>query len=166
MINELVRANPHPNVLNYEGCIVQDGHVSGVVFRKLKVLLIDVVRAKFGSDLARSISNSQYDVKNGDLPPLDNVMTDVRAGLQHLLSLGMVYLDISPRNIMWDDDDESWVLIDLSECYAPGTVFYDEIPGTPRWKDVNAHVVSKKLHEPMLAKLENYIKTGVLPERE
>jgi hypothetical protein len=93
-------------------------------------------------------------------------MRDIRAGVKHLLSIGLVYLDISPRNIMWDEDNENWVLIDLSECYAPGTVFYDEIPGTPRWKDVHAQVADESVLEPMLAKLENYVNTGKLPPRE
>lgn len=155
-ILEMLRQNPHPNICSYLGCEVSpDNYVQGLVFQKLPVTLTKVFR-----DIAwrRAVGEEVR-----PHPPLESVVDDIRAAIQHLRSLGLVYVDVKGSNIMWNDASRRWCLIDFAHCYAPGTQFTNAVPGTPGWWDPDTKVVSETLVESMLKKLETYVLTGERP---
>lgn len=133
------------------------------------------------------LSKSLYDVayifwlnhhrKGGDTPPVlvtddgipfdhDSVMSGVRPALDHLRSLGFVYLDIKTENIMWAWDEARegepktgrWCLIDFGDVYPPGKVF-EHPPGTYGWNSDEGGV-AEDLLEISLGYLTTYLKTG------
>lgn len=159
---EVLRLHPHPNVCPYFGCDVSpsDQQVQGLVFERMD-LPLDRVVSPINFD--RAVGNDER-----PHPPLDHVVRDIRNATAHLHSLGFLYMDIKPANIMWKATAEDasagrWCLIDFSECYAPGTTFTHGVPGTPGRTDDDARVVTDGLLESMLAKLALYIKTGLEP---
>ncbi|KAJ5555898.1 hypothetical protein N7513_003540 [Penicillium frequentans] len=108
---EVLRKHPHPNIATYLGCQVFDGRITGLCFAKYQHTLMQEVnpenRTKRQSRRSRQMTT--------DYNP---VLAEIRSGLEHLHSLGLVHNDINPRNIMFDG--EKAVIIDFDSCRRIG----------------------------------------------
>lgn len=105
-IYEKLLRNPHPNLGNYLGCVVKAGRVVRLALKSYNKTLHERLqretRQDFGPQQRRAC------------------MDQVEAAVAHLHSLGLAHNDISPTNIMFDDDGQA-VLIDLDACAPQGT---------------------------------------------
>lgn len=111
---QAIRAQPHPNLAEYQGCICEDGYVVGLCFKRYETNLRDAVRNSRKLDYAA-------------------VLEGIRSGVKHLHSLGLVHNDIKPSNIMIDENDTG-VLIDFDSCYPNGSEFPETSKqGTVGW---------------------------------
>ncbi|KAG5990450.1 hypothetical protein E4U52_004560 [Claviceps spartinae] len=90
---ELLRKHPHPNIVEYRGCVVTDGRVSGLCLAKCKMTLFE--RIKVGTPFDKDI-----------------FLDGIERGIRHLHSLDIVHNDINPSNIMLDELDRP-VIIDF-----------------------------------------------------
>lgn len=138
--------NPHPNIVKYHGARVNsDGYVTGLVFDSLPHTLCSHVEAgNKGTILA------------------DKVLADITPGLAHIRSLGLIYTDTKPENIMWHAESSSWCLIDLADCHPPGQ--YDHCGfGTLGWTDHTVTTLSSELTEGSIRLLTTYMETGQRP---
>lgn len=113
-ILELLSKTPHPNVCKYYGCIRDGAYVMGICLQKLEFTLAELVEGR-----------------DDKLPTLDEarIVSDVKAGLDFLHSLGLVHDDINPGNIMLDDGGCA-VIIDFDSCVPLGS---QSRGGTPGW---------------------------------
>ncbi|KAG5988803.1 hypothetical protein E4U52_006239 [Claviceps spartinae] len=94
---KLLRRHPHPNIVEYRGCVVEDDRITGICL------------AKYKTTLCKKIEDST---------PLnkDIFLAGIECGIRHLHSLGLVHNDISPDNVMLDELDRP-VLIDF-DCWG------------------------------------------------
>jgi serine/threonine protein kinase len=95
---EKIRKSPHLNVVDYRGCLVEDGKIKGLWLKRYRETLYDRV-------------NRSYD--------RDKILADIARGIEHLHSIGIVHGDLQPGNIMFDDNDNA-VVIDLDSGHWTG----------------------------------------------
>ncbi|KAF5004589.1 hypothetical protein FDECE_8919 [Fusarium decemcellulare] len=137
-ICETLKENPHPNVVRYLGCLVEDGRIVALVLAKYRMQLSD--------KLAESSPAERQMYYEG-----------VERGVQHLHQLGLVHNDLNPSNIMLDGTNP--VIIDFDSCRPKG----EEIgakAGTFGWdlEEAEYAVPENDLHS--LDKLKEYILNG------
>ncbi|KAG9234638.1 hypothetical protein BJ875DRAFT_509171 [Amylocarpus encephaloides] len=97
---EMIKRSPHPNVVKYFGCpIDEDGRISELCF------------ARYGKTLDQMI-------KDGEIFDRKACLDDIRAGIDHLHSLGMIHCDINPHNVFADVKD--FVIEDFDSCTLEG----------------------------------------------
>jgi serine/threonine protein kinase len=102
----------HPGICKYKGCVVVDGYVEAFVLERYKC-------------------NLQEAVNEGMPFDKEHVFSTITDAVAHLHSLGLVHNDLSPRNIMLDDNLQP-VLIDMETCMPEGSPPIFKI-GTPEW---------------------------------
>lgn len=112
---DLVRRNPHPNVVSFEGCVVRNGRIVGLAMKRYPVTLAQRRKTE-------------------DKKPLDHVACyrGIERGVQHLHSLGIAHNDINPSNVMLDEGDCA-VIVDLWACKPFGETLTEA--GTPKWNE-------------------------------
>ncbi|KAI0410603.1 serine/threonine kinase [Xylaria grammica] len=96
---ETLRKNPHPNIVQYLGCNVEDDRITGLCLAKYDITLSDKQ-------------------KLGDPIDVNRCLQGIRRGVDHLHGLGLVHNDLNPNNIMMDGDDP--VIIDFDSCRQQG----------------------------------------------
>ncbi|KAF2005720.1 hypothetical protein P154DRAFT_518436 [Amniculicola lignicola CBS 123094] len=96
---EVLRVHPHPNIVQYLGCIVKDGRVRGLCFTKYSRTLSQVL--KDGTPFHRG-----------------HCLRGIEAGVRHMHDLGLVHNDLNPTNIMMDGDKP--IIIDFDSCKREG----------------------------------------------
>ncbi|KZF26417.1 kinase-like protein [Xylona heveae TC161] len=113
---ELLKCHPHPNISFYGGCQSTNGRVSGICMKRYTSTLAQKVnpghfcKANFlTSDVRASV----------DSDAAKAWLAGILAGIHHLHSLGIVHNDITPSNIMFDEDGTA-VLIDFEGCRKIG----------------------------------------------
>jgi len=118
---EILLKHPHPHIARYLGCQVRENKITGLCFAKYKRTLAD--------------------------PFLDNVSTlspdmclKIENGIAHLHSLGLVYNDLNPGNIMFSEDDIP-VIIHFDSCRRESEKLLKA--GTPGWSDETAIVADR-----------------------
>ncbi|KAG5931172.1 hypothetical protein E4U60_006393 [Claviceps pazoutovae] len=92
---ELLRRHPHPNIVEYRGCVVSDGRITGICLAKYKMTLNDRMKVSTPFDK-------------------DRCLECIERGIRHLHSLGIVHNDLKPANIMLDELDRP------GQKFAPG----------------------------------------------
>jgi serine/threonine protein kinase len=138
---EVLRKHPHPNVASYRGCLETRGRVSGLCFKRYASTLADKVNPEHLNKSAFLLSGRPLVEDAMMKAQLDGIL----AGIQHLHSLGLVHNDITPANIMLDEDDGTWVITDFDSCRRVGEGLRDT--GTKRtygWHDPAVAVSSEK----------------------
>ena len=136
-ICEFLRKHPHRNIASYLGCVDDGGFITGLCFVKYEETLYDRLR-----DSSR---------------PLDthSCLLAVREAITHLRSLGLNHNDITPLNIMLDQQDVA-VVIDFNSCQWEGEPLYDI--GTPGWTyDAERTTSARKNDDFGLEKLSQYL---------
>ncbi|GAW24969.1 hypothetical protein ANO14919_145660 [Xylariales sp. No.14919] len=96
---EVLREYPHPNIVQYLGCIIKAGRIRGLGFAKYSVTLSQML--KDGTYFCRS-----------------SCLLGIEAGISHMHQLGLVHNDLNPSNIMMDGDNP--VIIDFDSCKREG----------------------------------------------
>ncbi|POR37904.1 Uncharacterized protein TPAR_01898 [Tolypocladium paradoxum] len=96
---EVLKKHPHPNVIRYFGCVVEDGRIKGLCFVKYQMTLLQRVR---------------------DSRPLDvdRCLQGIEERVNHLHGLGLIHNDLNPSNIMMDGDNQS---SSTDSCKSEGT---------------------------------------------
>lgn len=104
-IHEMILRNPHPSLSSYLGCVVEDGR------------LVRLALPRYSKS-----AHQRSQLETPDEFPLAqrmDCMDQIEAAATHLHSLGLAHNDISPSNIMFDEDGRA-VLIDLDSCAPLG----------------------------------------------
>lgn len=101
-ICEILKQNPHPNVVTYFGVIEENNRLTGLCF------------AKYPATLAQRLAD-------GNIARPELVLQGIKRGIAHLHKLGLIHNDINPRNIMMTSDDNP-VIIDFDSCRETGSI--------------------------------------------
>ncbi|KAF8907724.1 kinase-like domain-containing protein [Gymnopilus junonius] len=113
---EALSTNPHPNIVEYHGCIREEDYMVGICLSKYRCTLNELIRGQVPPD-----QRSPFDP--------DTVISGVMSGLTFLHGLGLVHDDINPHNIMLNDEGHA-VIIDFDSCTHVGA---ESRGGTPGW---------------------------------
>jgi len=134
---ELIRRNPHPNIVHFAGCVVRSNRIIGLALTRYSV------------ELGKRI-------KNGASRPLDRTscIHGIVAGLKHLHSLGLAHNDLNPWNIMLTEEDVP-VIIDYGSCRPVGDILYEG--GTPGWNENFDSVSSLRNDETGVRKIREWL---------
>ena len=111
-VYERMRQNPHPGICKYKGCIVVDGYVEGIVLERYRCTLYEAVEESLSFDAVK-------------------VMDTITDAVAHLHSLELVHNDLSPHNILFDDDLNP-VIADMETCMPEGCPPILKM-GSPAW---------------------------------
>ncbi|KXL47835.1 hypothetical protein M433DRAFT_515719 [Acidomyces richmondensis BFW] len=104
VVLEQLKANPHPNLVNYIGCIVRDGRIYQLCLQKYRCNLHEYIRMHDGD-----ISKEEcYKILDG-----------IESGLDHIHALGFAHNDINPYNICIDKYGEA-IIVDFDSCLPFG----------------------------------------------
>ncbi|KAK4141710.1 kinase-like domain-containing protein [Dichotomopilus funicola] len=136
---EILRSHPHPHIASYYGCLETRGRVSGLCFKNYVATLAGKVNPQHLNKYAFLLSGRPL-VEDAMKAQLGGILS----GIQHLHSLGLVHNDITPANIMLEEDG-TWVIIDFDSCRHMGEVLRDT--GTKRthgWHDPGVTVSFEK----------------------
>lgn len=129
---ELLKPHGHPNLVRYYGCISKQGRIAGIVLEKYDVVL----QYRFEDD-PRALD-------------VDACMNGIRAGIEHLHSLGFAHNDLNPMNIALNKDDQP-VILDFGSCRKFGDTLLSG--GTPGWIDEDYSASDPHHDESALQKL-------------
>lgn len=124
-IFELLRRNPHPNIVAYHGCVVNRGYITGIALERLPRILDH-----------RFLENaSSFDERTFE--------HDLKSAVGHMHALGLAHNDLNPSNIGLNEDDRP-IVIDLGSCKRFGEGLLSA--GTPGWIEDDFDI-SKKEHD-------------------
>lgn len=87
VIHEQLKLHPHPNVVRYHGVQVEDGYVVGLVLDKLDVNVIEAL---------------EYPIKKSRLWTVEEVVKDIKQGLDHLHALGIMHVSSHISSSLYD----------------------------------------------------------------
>ena len=97
---ERTKRSPHPNVAEYFGCLLDEhDSISGLCFKR------------YNRTLHQMVENSEEFDRH-------MCLSSVKAGIEHLHSLGIIHCDINPHNII--SDTSSFVIGDFDSCALEG----------------------------------------------
>ncbi|KAK1079000.1 hypothetical protein LTR33_006760 [Friedmanniomyces endolithicus] len=113
-ILQILHQHPHPNIVQYLGCTVRRGYITGIVLERCNTTLQ---------------KQSENDSLSLNVRPL---MCGIRAGVAHLHSLGYAHNDLNPMNIGINYDGRA-IVLDLGSCGMFGSALVSA--GTPGWAD-------------------------------
>lgn len=124
-ILEQLMKNPHPNIVTYHGCVVNDGYITGIALRRLP----KVLDHRFLHD-ASCFDEQVFE-------------RELRSAIEHIHGLGLAHNDLNPSNIGLDEQDHP-VIIDWGSCKGFGEELLSA--GTPGWIE-DDYDISKKEHD-------------------
>lgn len=130
-IYEILKQHPHPNIVTYLGCEVQEGYITGICLTRYRETLMKRVNTQ--GHMKRAF---KYDPRT--LKDREKVLRGVKSGISHLHSLGLVHNDLNPSNIMLVDDDTP-IIIDFNSCRGIGQDLKD-VGRTYEWFDEQVSV--------------------------
>jgi serine/threonine protein kinase len=134
---EKLRQDPHPNLGQYQGCIVSSrtGKVSALSFDRLPMSLAATVNPS-------GLSKADFAACGNRADPVTACrwIRGVRNGLSHLHALGLVHNDVNPSNVMIDGAEA--ILVDFDSCCEEGQELRQggKKGGTPGWCDLDVQV--------------------------
>jgi serine/threonine protein kinase len=100
---EMSLRNPHPNICQYRGVVVdKTGHVISLMFDR------------YDMDLGNL-------VKSGQCFDADACIRDVQNGVKHRHSLGLIHYDLKPANVFYSAHMDHFVLGDFDASQQIGT---------------------------------------------
>ncbi|KAF2219958.1 kinase-like domain-containing protein [Elsinoe ampelina] len=111
-VTEVISKHPHPNLIGYHGCLLRRGFIAGLVLDK------------YHTTLEKHVNDKKLPIDIG------SIMAGIKAGVQHLHSLGLAHNDINPMNILLDEEQRP-IIIDFGSCKAFGEELLSA--GTPGW---------------------------------
>jgi serine/threonine protein kinase len=132
-ICELLKLHPHPNVAVYAGCTSANGRVSGLHFKRYTSTLAGSLNPGHQCKKNFLFSDRRLSVKCDNDNVTKAFLDGILAGIHHLHSLGIIHNDITPSNIMLDEDGTP-VIIDFDSCTNVGHSL-EGIKRTHGWHD-------------------------------
>ncbi|KAI1188008.1 kinase-like domain-containing protein [Nemania serpens] len=99
-IYEKLRLHPHKNIVQYHGCMAENGMFHAICLDRYPATLQE-----------REENLSEAEKKR--------IVQEIRDGVAHLHSIGLVHNDLNPRNIMIAEDGTA-VIIDFDSCRPTG----------------------------------------------
>ncbi|KAH8169261.1 protein kinase domain-containing protein [Sarocladium implicatum] len=149
---EVVRKHPHENLATYYGCVVTgEKKVSGLLFEKYDRSLRDMVNSE-GLNNTHFIASGRTQVR----PEMRNWLERLREAVKHLHSLGYVHNDITPANIMIDDEGSRPVLIDFgSMCHVGESLA--RVGRTMEWHDPSVTHAAEQNDLDALTEIETWM---------
>jgi serine/threonine protein kinase len=154
---EVIRKHPHPNIAIYHGCVVSDGRVTGLCFKKYPETLMDKINP---GHLNKSTFIQSKD-RTAARKMAMRYLSGIEAGIRQLHALGLIHNDLNPANVMITEDDTP-VIIDFDSSSAPGTAL-DKAKRTYGWFHPDVHVSRESNDLDALAELRIWL-TGSSPE--
>ena len=149
---EMIEHNPHSNIIQFEGCIVRNGLITGLCLKRYPELL----RSKFSAE------ENDEPVTPPSTATIDCWIHDLGQAIDHLHALGFAHNDVNPSNIMLDEEGRA-VLIDLGSCVRLGEVMHG--PGTHGWNEGFEERSSVENDKSGLMKVEEWLRDiGVASE--
>ena len=127
---ELLRVFPHPNVAQYQGCVVIDGYIRGICFARYPSTLNDCVNPLPGYCKEDFRYGGEHRLPKGR----KHFLTSLKAGVEHIHGLGYVHNDLKPDNVMVKEDGGA-VVIDFDSVMKMGASMWGNVPRTPGWFD-------------------------------
>jgi serine/threonine protein kinase len=112
-ICELLAKHPHPNIVEYLGCVVEGGRIVGLCLKKHDMTLWDKVDAGVAFDSEACLQG-------------------IEDGLKRLHRLGLVHNDLNPWNIEVDKEGTNPVITSFGSCRREGEELGRE-RGTAGW---------------------------------
>ncbi|KAI0393095.1 kinase-like domain-containing protein [Xylariaceae sp. FL0594] len=137
---EVLRSQPHPNIVGYHGCRVRRGHVAGLVLDRHPRDLNDYLKSGHAI-----LDKAAF-------------MESLESAIYHLHSLGWAHNDLTPWNVLVAEDGRP-ILIDFDSARRIG----DELTtsrGTKGWIDceMKDYTTSETRHDiSALAKLRTWL---------
>ncbi|OAQ74428.1 protein kinase domain-containing protein [Purpureocillium lilacinum] len=132
-ICETLKRNPHRHIAFYYGCREVRGRAIGLCFKRYVSTLADRVDPEHLSKAAFVVSSRP----NAD-DRLREGLEGIKQAISHLHALGIVHNDITPANIMLEEDD-TMVLIDFDSSRPVGAKFGgpdgERVKRTRGWHD-------------------------------
>lgn len=107
---ERMSRDHHPNIVQYHGCVVKDGRITGLCLQRYPKTL--------GDHFAEGAHSGYVDRQIED---------GITAGVHYLHSLGVAHNDIRQETVCIDDEDSA-VIVDFEVCLPFGAT----IPKGPR----------------------------------
>lgn len=139
-ILEQLAKHPHTNMVQYRGCVVDRGHITGIALDRLPKTLDH--RFFLHDD-----DTSSFDVQKFE--------SELRSAISHIHGLGLAHNDLNPSNIGLDEQDRA-IFIDWGSCKAFGEGLLSA--GTPGWIE-DDYDVSKQEHDLLaVEKLVEWVK--------
>ncbi|OCK94163.1 uncharacterized protein K441DRAFT_660433 [Cenococcum geophilum 1.58] len=129
---ELLKKNPHPNLVYYLGSVIKRGRIIGFALTKY----LQTIEARLRKDPA------SFDTIGA--------IKGIESAVEHLHSLGLAYNDLNPANIMVDNHDHV-VIIDLGSCRPFGQKLISG--GTRGWVEQNLDTSEKENDKIALRKI-------------
>lgn len=115
-VMEMLRSQPHPNIVGYHGCRVRRGYITGLV-------------------LDRHPCNLNGFLKSGQIvQDKELFMESLRSAIHHLHTLGWAHNDLNPSNVLVAEDGRP-ILIDFGSSRRIGEKLSTS-RGTKGWIDV------------------------------
>jgi serine/threonine protein kinase len=102
---------PHPNIVRYHGCQVQDGRFTGFCFDKYHDNLMSKVNLGH-------FAKRHFDASQRPLKVVKSFVEGTEKALKHRHSLGLVHNDINRADIMLASDHRFWL---MQACWPPST---------------------------------------------
>lgn len=137
-ICEILRQHPHPNLVTYHGCRVNNGYVYALCFSRYTATLLEAVNPQ-RLNKRQFISSGRPLVHRNMESKLDRLLE----GIRHLHSLNLVHNDINPANVMQDGETGTLVLIDFGSCrYVGESLGGTAAKRTHEWHDSGVDVSS------------------------
>ncbi|KAK2051009.1 hypothetical protein LY76DRAFT_557682 [Colletotrichum caudatum] len=154
---ELIKRHPHPNVAKYHGCLLLDGRVNGICFKRYQETLMAKVNPGHlnKSMLIKAPERTTIRKKAA------RYLASIQAGLQHLHSLGIIHNDLTPMNVMIDEHDNP-VIIDFDSCRVVGAALQD-VKRTYGWYNRDVAVSRESNDTDALEEIRIFL-TGSSPE--
>lgn len=143
-ICELLRLSPHPNIAEYLGCIVEDGRIQGLCFRRYSMELGEHLKEYPG------VLDSEQ------------CLIGIKAGVARLHKLDLVHSDLQPCNIMIHEGQP--VLIDFDCCAED--VIWPLKSGAPPFLPEGITYARKENDLYSLQVLENLLLKGIEPRKQ
>jgi hypothetical protein len=134
-ICEILKKHPHPNIVQYFGCTVEEGRVTGLCL------------ANYVTTLSENLVDASPAQRNAYYQGLEK-------GVRHLHQLGLIHNDLNPSKIMMDG--ETPVIIDFDSCRPKGEKLGDKA-GTFEWELEEAEFATPENDFRSLEKLKAFI---------
>ncbi|KAH8714801.1 kinase-like domain-containing protein [Phaeosphaeriaceae sp. PMI808] len=135
-ILEFLKQHHHPNIVNYHGCTVNRGYITGLALERYEVIL-----------------QYRYEDVPHDLD-IAACMNGIRAGVRHLHSLGLAHNDLNPTNIALDNNDNP-IILDFGSCKKFGEELLSG--GTYGWIDEDYSTSAPRHDKSAMDKIEAWL---------
>jgi serine/threonine protein kinase len=135
-IMELLMRKPHPNIIQYHGCLIKSGRIVGIVLDR------------YPMTLEERLENGKQDFD------VNKFMSRITSAVDHLHLLGLAHNDLYPMNIMISNDDTP-VIIDFGSCQPFGKRLITA--GTPGWIDEHFTTSAQVHDEVALRKIQTWL---------